>query len=41
MGGNDQSSDNIRECGNNDKSTFFQELGGDRIRIRLLIRTID
>jgi len=33
--------DNIRDCGDNDSSTFFQEPGGDRIRIRLLIRTIE
>ena len=32
--------DNIRDCGDNDRSTFFQEPGGDRIGIRLLIRTI-
>jgi len=31
--------DNIRDCGYNDRSTFFQEPGGDRIRIRLLINT--
>ena len=33
--------DNIRDCGDNDRSTFFQGQGGDRIRIRLLIRTIE
>ena len=33
--------DNIGDCGDNDRSTFFQETGGDRIRIRLLIRSIE
>ena len=33
--------DNIGDCVDNDRSTFFQEPGKDRIRIRLLIRTIE
>jgi len=32
--------DNIGDCVDNDRSTFFQEPGEDRIRITLLIRTI-
>jgi len=33
--------DNIGDCGDDDRSTFFQEPGGDRIRITLLIRTVE
>jgi len=41
MTGAQRQVDNIRDCGDNDRSTFFQEPGEDRIRIRLLIRTIE
>jgi len=33
--------DNIGDCGDDDRRTFFQEPGGNRIRITLLIRTIE
>jgi len=33
--------DNICDCGDNDRSIFFQEPGGDTIRIRLLIKILE
>jgi len=33
--------DNIGDYWNNDRSIFFPEQGGNSIRIRLLIRTIE
>ena len=41
MTGTQRQVDNIGDCGDNDRSTFFQMPGGDRIRIRLLIRTFE